>query len=131
MSDCEMRLDGVHEACCLHDLPNRTPLPGGQVCCWCGIIYASRHDERDAHGEYEPGLSKAERQKREVKAADEVLRIAGPLFARLEAQFQEVGLILPTKKTKKKAAKNAVCTCSYEESEEMTRHAPLCAYKEK
>jgi hypothetical protein len=31
---------------------------------------------------------------------------------------------------RKKLLEGTLCTCSYEESEEMTRHAPLCAMKE-
>ena len=57
--------DGRDETCCLHDL-----LPGdkwypGQVCCWCGLIFAPRWEEDgEYHGEYAPKYKKKKGKKR-------------------------------------------------------------------
>ena len=47
--ECEEGEEGVRESCCLHDVPGEDE----QVCCYCGLVYASRHDNA-IHGEYAP-----------------------------------------------------------------------------
>ena len=74
--ECECGVEGVHEDHCLHDLrkgegpkPERPRDGYGQVCCWCGDLFLSR-GEGD-HGEYEPGLSRSVKERREAAGRKE------------------------------------------------------------
>jgi hypothetical protein len=49
---CSGASPGVHEAHCLHDLPDKHEAAPGQVCCWCGDLYVPRLFGE--HGEYLP-----------------------------------------------------------------------------
>jgi hypothetical protein len=64
VSTCPEAVEGVHEDCCLHDLPRRHPEAPARVCCWCGDLYGADFEAMAEHGEYEPGLRVAERRKR-------------------------------------------------------------------
>lgn len=73
---CDSAVEGVHEACCLHDLrkgeglkPEREGDGPGQICCWCGVYFLDRHD--GGHGQYEPGIPKTTRGRREATARKE------------------------------------------------------------
>jgi hypothetical protein len=80
-TECDAAIEGVHEHCCLHDLPfnvrrrmERKFETGdiGQVCCWCGLLYSGRHDEYGSHGPYQPGLSTTAKQKRTARLRREL-----------------------------------------------------------
>jgi len=67
---CDAGVEGVHEDCCLHDLPYGAKHAPGQVCCWCGDLFLARYDTKQ-HGEYEPGISTTQRLKREAAGRKE------------------------------------------------------------
>lgn len=67
---CDAGVEGVHDDCCLHDVPRGSKHFPGQICCWCGDLYLSRTDTTD-HGMYEPGVSVVERKRRAVVSRKE------------------------------------------------------------
>lgn len=69
---CSDGVEGMHEDCCLHDLPRGAKHAPGQVCCWCGDIFLARETWwTSKHGEYEPGLPKTELKRREATGRKE------------------------------------------------------------
>ena len=52
--ECDEGVEGVREDCCVHDAPGKNE----QVCCYCGLVYASRRDS-SRHGQYAPRTPKA------------------------------------------------------------------------
>lgn len=62
--ECPEGIEGVHEHCCLHDLPASDEHAPGQVCCWCGGVYLHRESETTDHGPYIPRVFKPRKKKR-------------------------------------------------------------------
>lgn len=65
--DCEGAVAGVHEDHCTHELPPDAEHAPGEVCCWCGDIFAPRYDGND-HGEYLPKVMTVPKKKKKRKA---------------------------------------------------------------
>jgi len=65
--ECIEGIEGVHEHCCLHDLPASSRHAPGQVCCWCGDVYTQREAETTEHGEYLPRVFKSKAKKKKVR----------------------------------------------------------------